>query len=245
MEASELLKKAFRVTKKGTKKKDGSLVSEVDFSSEQIIISAIKNHFPKDGFLSEEAGEIPGGSGWRWIIDPLDGTHNFLAGIPIFGCLIGLEKNEKIILGACSFPALGEFLMAEKGKGAFSDGEKIHVSQQTALMGGIFLSDGKVKQIKNKILADAKNFTTAGCRLRMFGSTPFSFCRIAVGQGLIATNRLGRPWDIAAPALLIEESGGRVTDQYGEPWSIYSNELLATNGLVHAKAFQLFRKTNA
>ena len=105
----------------------------------------------------------------------------------------------------------------------------------------MFCSDGILRKKPKEILGDIERFCGAGCRLRVYGSSPYAFTRVALGQALIATNRLGKPWDIAATALLAEEAGGKVTDEKGDPWSIDSENLLATNGLAHNKALALFK----
>jgi myo-inositol-1(or 4)-monophosphatase len=225
-------------------KSDLDFVSEADKEAEKSIIAEIKMRFPKDGILSEESEETKGATNYRWIIDPLDGTHNFLAGLKEWGTFLALEKEGRMIYGICCFPAIGrppgEILTAEKGKGAFINGKKIEVSKADDLRGQMFCSDGILRKKPKEILGDIEKFCANECRLRVYGSSPYSFTRVALGQALIATNRSGKPWDIAAPALIVEEAGGKVTDEKGNPWSIDSENLIATNGLVHDKALLLF-----
>ena len=219
---------------------DLDLVSEADKKAEKIIVSEIRLHFPKDGILSEESKETESKTRYRWIIDPLDGTHNFLAGFKEFGTLLALEEEGKVILVICHFPLLREYFIAVKGRGAYCNGKKLKVSQVEEFRGQMFCSDGILRKKPKEILGDIERFCGAGCRLRVYGSSPYAFTRVALGQALIATNRLGKPWDIAAAALLVEEAGGKVTDEKGNPWSIDSENLLATNGLVHYQALKLF-----
>ncbi len=219
-------------------------VSEADKEAEKIIIAEIKMHFPKDGILSEESTEVEPEkrTNYRWIVDPLDGTHNFLVGFKEWGVLLALAKRSRIIYGICYFPALGEIFTAEKGKGAFCNGKKIKVSKATDLRGQMFCSDGTLRKKPKEILGDIERFCGAGCRLRVYGSSPYAFTRVALGQALIATNRMGKSWDIAAPALIVEEAGGKITDKEGNPWSVDSENLIVTNGneLVHKQALELF-----
>ncbi len=216
-------------------------VSEADKEANKILISEINLYFPKDGILSEESPETGKKTIYRWIIDPLDGTHNYLVGFKEWGVLLSLEKKGKIIYGICYFPALKEIFIAEKGCGAFLNGEKIKVSDATDLRGQMFYSDGILRKKPREILRDIERFCAVGCRLRVPGSSPYSFTRVALGQAVIATNRFGKPWDIAAPALLVEEAGGKITDEKGNPWSVNSKNLIATNGILHEQALQLFR----
>lgn len=224
-------------------KKDGSLVSNIDLGAEKLFISTIREIFPDDGFLSEESEEVKSKTGFRWIIDPLDGTHNFLSGLPFFGCLIALEHNGVVVFSVCNFPAMREIFVAEKGKGAALNCKKISVSKQGDFQAGMFLSDGNLKRSMAKIFTDMKEFSAAGCRVRILGSAPFAMSRIACGQALVAACYTGTPWDIAAPALLVEEAGGKATDLKGKDWSVYSDSLVATNGSVHGEVLKLFGKT--
>lgn len=217
-------------------------VSEADKAVNKILISEINTYFPKDGILSEESPETKSNTLYRWIVDPLDGTHNFLAGFKEWGVFLALAlaKRGQIIYGICYFPALKEIFVVEKGKGAFCNGKKIKVSDATDLRGQMFCPDGILRKKPKEILGDIERFCGAGCRLRVYGSTPYAFTRVALGQALIATNRMGKAWDIAAPTLLVEEAGGKVTDEKGNPWQIDSENLIATNGLVHEQALKLF-----
>ena len=106
-------------------------VSDADKKANEIIISEIKMHFPKDGILSEESIEVESGkrTNYRWIVDPLDGTHNYLAGFKEWGVLLAIEKRNEVMWGICYFPVLKEIFIAEKGKGEFLNGKKIEVSK--------------------------------------------------------------------------------------------------------------------
>jgi len=219
-------------------------VSEADKAANKILISKISTYFPKDGILSEESPETKSNTLYRWIIDPLDGTHNFLAGFKEWGVLLALKKRSQIIYGICYFPALGEIFTVEKRKGAFLNGEKIKVSDAVDLRGQMFCSDGILRKKPEEILRDIERYCGAGCRLRVYGSSPYAFTRVALGQALIATYRFGKPWDIAAVAFLVEEAGGKITDEEGNPWQIDSENLIATNGLVHEQVLELFNGQN-
>ena len=105
----------------------------------------------------------------------------------------------------------------------------------------MFCSDGILRKKPKEILKDIERFCGVGCRLRVYGSSPYSFTRVAMGQAVVATNRLGKSWDIAAPTLLVEEAGGKVTDEKGNPWRLDSECLIAANGLLHEKSLALLR----
>ncbi len=185
-DASAFLKKKFHAGLIGTQKADGTLVSEADFGSEKRILDVLRKAFPDDAVLSEECGEIAGTSGYRWILDPLDGTHNFLAGIPIFGILLALEKGGKIILSFCVFPMTGEVFVAEKGKGAFLNGKRIHVSPAKTVANTVFLADGNSNVEFNAIMKDIAAFQAKGCKFRMLGEGPFGMTKVALGTAAAA-----------------------------------------------------------
>lgn len=218
------------------------LVSEADKVAEKMLIENIQTNFPADGILAEESGFIKSLSGYSWVIDPLDGTHNFLKGFTQFSTAVALQKDGEVILGICYFPVTGEFFLAEKGGGAFLSGFPIHVSPAANFKGEMFYSDSAVRHKPEEILRDIERFCQAGCRLRVCGSSSFAFTRVAMGQASVTTNRSVKPWDVAASALLVEEAGGTVTDDCGNPWRIDSPNLLATNGILHRQALLLFQK---
>lgn len=230
------------VTRGTPKEHELELVSRADLAAEEEFIYQIRKNFPDDGILSEESAETPSKNGYRWIIDPLDGTHNFLAGLKEWGPLLALEENGVVVLGICYFPKIekevglyggkmGEIFYAEKGKGTSLNGKRIFVSD-AELKGQIFCSDTPMRIAGEKILRDISRFTKAGCRFRAYGSG-YALTRVAIGQAVAAINRTNKIWDIAAPALLVEEAGGLVT--------IDSDGALMTNRVVHFKALKLFR----
>lgn len=247
--ASEYLKNRFGEWVLIEEKAPLDLVSDADKMAEKIIFGIINGFFPEDGVLSEESGMISSNkTGYCWIVDPLNGTHNFLNGFKEWGTLLALTKEGEVVLGVCYFPLLQEFFFAEKGRGAYCNKNKLRVSEARNLRGEFFLSDGILRCKPREILRDIEKFCGAGCRLRVYGSNPFSFLRVAMGQAVVATNRLCKPWDIAAPALFVEEAGGKVTDENGNPWHLdsenlilNSENLIATNGILHEQALLLFK----
>jgi myo-inositol-1(or 4)-monophosphatase len=240
--ASLFLQEQYQKGHIGTEKSDGSLVSEADHGSDKIIIDTLQKSFPEDGLLSEEREEISGTSGYRWILDPLDGTHNFLCGIPLFGILLALEKEGEVILSFCVFPVLQETFIAEKGKGAFCNGVPIRVSSLKSLKGAMFLSDSNSRLEVDTIIGDLRPFLSSGCKFRFLGAGAFGMTRVALGSAHAALTRSEKVWDFAAPALLVEEAGGTVTDLTGKQWNVQSRSLLATNGSFHSEALGLLAR---
>lgn len=231
-DASLFLREHYRIVRTGIEKEDGSLVSEADTGSEQRIMQALGAAFPEDGFISEESPEAAGKSGYRWILDPLDGTHNFLAIIPLFGILLALEKGGEVLFSICCYPVLEETFVAERGAGAFRNGERIRVSTSSSLKGSVFMGDANSDMEFSAIMQDFRPFHGDGCRFRYVGQGAFGLTRVAMGS-ILAASRRGKIWDIAAPCLLVEEAGGTITDLQGRPWDLQPRPLIATNGVVH------------
>ncbi|MEK7598957.1 MAG: inositol monophosphatase [Patescibacteria group bacterium] len=223
-------------------KSAGDMVSEADKTSERILIDCIKSRCPEDGILSEECGKIEGASGYIWILDPLDGTHNFLNKLPHFGVLAALYKEGSAVSGFCYFPALDMYFFTEKNFGSFLNGKRISVCGAKDLKNEMFFSDGVLRKKPKEILGDIENFCSRGCRLRVCGSAPFAFLMVACGNAAVATNRLCKPWDVAAPALIVEEAGGMVSDENGKPWNLEAKNLIATNKILHKQSLDAMFK---
>lgn len=240
-EGAQDVKQMFGVVVSSQEKNYLDFVSKADKGAESIMVSLIGKHFPGDSILSEESGERKGETGFEWIIDPLDGTHNFLAGLWEWGCSLALTSENKILFGVCYFPMYNELFTAKKGEGAFRNAKSIRVSNKKEFKGQMFFCDSAFRLAPEKILRDIKRFSEAGCRLRSTGSFQFNMTRLALGQGVVVTNRAAKPWDIGAVSLIVEEAGGLVTDEKGNPWQINSNNILATNGSVHSEALRIFQ----
>ncbi|MBI4994109.1 inositol monophosphatase [Candidatus Peregrinibacteria bacterium] len=239
-EAGDFLINKFSGKKKWRVKPDNTLVTAIDKQAEKIFLRIIRKHFPSDGILSEEVGEIAGRSEYRWIIDPLDGTHNFIAGLPMYGCLLALEKAGEVIFSLCNFPQLGELFMAEKNKGAFLNNRRLKVSNTKKLEQAILLTGGSINKSRRELISDIGKCARHGLRLRMLGSAPFSFTRVATGDVIIAIIRGGKPWDIAPVVLLVEEAGGTITEMKGRSWRLDTKSLIATNSIIHKEALKIF-----
>lgn len=192
------------------------MVTEVDILSEKIIIDKIKATYPDHAILSEEEGEIKRESEYLWVIDPLDGTNNYLHAFPIFCVSIALKKGEETVLGVVYVPRLDEMFYAIKGEGAFLNGEKIEVARKEFLEQCIlttgFPYDKKISKHNNVNLFN--NLVTEIQGVRRTGSAAFDLCSVACGRidGYWEL-KLGL-WDLAAGALIVEEAGGKVITSY-------------------------------
>jgi myo-inositol-1(or 4)-monophosphatase len=221
-----------------------NLVTEVDKKAEDAIIDVIKSDFPLHFILSEEVGELSTESNYKWIIDPIDGTVNFAHGIPICCISIGVERNGVMIMGVVFNPFMNELFFAERGKGAFLNNKKLHVSKKQDLESACLVTGFPYRWAKIDIdpIPVFEKFIRMGLPVRRLGSAAIDLCWVAAGRfdGFWEYNL--NPWDIAAGYLIIEEAGGRVSNFKGEPYSVYHKETLATNGLIHEQMLSIIGK---
>jgi myo-inositol-1(or 4)-monophosphatase len=226
------------------KGEERNLVSEIDKTSEEKIIRIIKRHYPSHAILAEESGASSTSADYKWVIDPLDGTTNFLHGLPIFCVTIAVEYRGEIVAGVVYDPNLEELFTAEKGSGAFLNGKRMKVSQSTKLIDSLLVTGFPYDIATNpdNAVGHFVNFLMEGQGLRRLGSAALDLSYIAAGRfdGFWEVNL--NPWDMAAGVLFVQEAGGKVTDFSGAPSSIYNKQVLATNGVIHDAMLGVLRK---
>ena len=231
--AGEILEKNFKKSIGISFKKDLSLVSKIDLETEKVIIELIKKRFPSHDILSEEKGGRIGEK-YTWIVDPLDGTTNYLSKFPFFSTSIALLYEKEPILSVNFNPVTKELYFAEKGKGAFLNERKIKVSKTQTLKKAILLfGKGRKKEEFLKFFQALKR-TSRKCRtFRCWGAANLSLCYLASGRidGFIFAG--DNPWDSVAGVLLVKEAGGKVTDFQGRDWQIETKDVVATNKKIH------------
>lgn len=223
-----------------TKKGFTDLVTDIDKKCEEIVIKKISKSFPEDMFLAEESGSAGGEGPRRWIIDPVDGTTNFAHGFPFFCCSIALERDGKIIAGAVYEPSRKELFFAERSKGATLNGDQIKVSKNDTLSraliatGFAYDNEGKLSNIDH-----FRKMLSLSQAVRRAGSAALDLCYVACGR-LDGFWELGlAPWDTAAGALIVEESGGSVTQLSGEKYDIFKKSIAAGNSSIHAELIRV------
>jgi myo-inositol-1(or 4)-monophosphatase len=221
-----------------------NLVSEIDKTSEAKIISIIKRHYPNHAILAEESGASSASADYKWVIDPLDGTTNFLHGLPIFCVTIAIEYKAEIVAGVVYDPNLEELFTAEKGSGAYCNGKRMRVTQTSDLMSSLLVTGFPydIAQNPDNAVGHFVNFLMEGQGLRRLGSAALDLSYIAAGRfdGFWEVNL--NPWDMAAGVLFVHEAGGKVSDFSGVPSSIYNKQVLATNGSIHDAMLQVLKK---
>ncbi|MBM4341206.1 MAG: inositol monophosphatase [Deltaproteobacteria bacterium] len=220
-------------------------VTEVDHLCDETIQKILLQAFPDHEMLTEESPFKKKDSVYRWVIDPIDGTTNYLRGFPCFAVSIALEVESELRIGVIYIPPLDELFYAEKGKGAFLNGKRISVSREPVLNRS-FLSTGfpyDVHEHSDFYLRYFHQFIKRSFAIRRPGSAAVDIAYVAAGRFDGFWEFKLHPWDMAAGILLVTEAGGRVTDFKGGPFSIYAEETLASNGLIHEQMLQVIQET--
>jgi myo-inositol-1(or 4)-monophosphatase len=230
-QAGEILMKGFG-SKGHEIKHDGSYVTKTDLESEKLIIDAIRKAYPDHDILSEEDNDKKSKSDFLWIIDPLDGTHNFIFGIPFFGVIISLVHKDRVVAGAIRTPVFKHTCWAERGCGAFMNGEKISVSRRKG-KNSIFTFESPQLQSDEYFKKQFPVISEMMHDFRYFCASCIDFSYISSGVIDALMSSSLKPWDIAAGCLIVEEAGGKVTDFSGNPWNPWIKQVVASNGLVH------------
>ena len=222
-----------------TLKADQTPVTQADQEAERAIVEILGRAFPEHGFLGEEFG-AKGPQERRWIIDPIDGTRNFVRRIPVWATLIGLEEAGEITAGVVYNPVTDEMHAARRGGGAFLNGERIHVSETRELDKATFLHAGLGIVRKAGWWDGFARLIDGTLSQRGFGDY-LGYALVAAGKAEIYAELDLKPWDLAPCKILVEEAGGRFTDFEGRP-TIYSGTAFASNGWLHDAALALLRR---
>jgi myo-inositol-1(or 4)-monophosphatase len=234
--ASKLLIRDFGEVEKlqVSKKGPGDFVTNSDKRTEKIIINELSLARPDYSFLAEESGPSGKSAEFRWIIDPIDGTTNFLHGVPYFAISIGLEKNKEIICGMIFNPITNEMFYAEKGKGAYLNNSRIRVSSRKNIDECVLLTGGPILSYKNKeiFFKEYESVSRKVAATRKFGSSALDLAYLASGRCDGVWERNLNYWDIAAGIIIVKEAGGTVTDFNGGDKYIEDRNLLATNSKI-------------
>lgn len=223
-------------------KQDESPVTVADREAEQVIRDTISKHFPDDGFLGEEHGEAPSNSGYRWIIDPIDGTRNFVRRIPLWGTLVGLEYQNDQIAGIVGVPALGDLYRALRGDGAYCNDRKIHVNDERDLSKSMILYSSLSWYKQAGRQEDFLRLIDHSQRQLGYGDF-YGFVLVAQGSGDAMIDHGVHVWDVAAIKPLIEEAGGRYSDWNGNP-DIHRTDVIVSNGHLHEEILSILNASS-
>jgi histidinol-phosphatase len=219
------------------RKPDRTFVTVADTAIERVLRERIGDTFPGHGVIGEEYGTDAGGASVRWYVDPIDGTHNYMRGVPVFGTLMGIERDGELQAAVISAPALGERWHAWRGGGAWSTSLRDGATRSITVSGVGEIGEASVLFTSETELGRSgrapglRRLLSSAWRERGFGDF-WGYTLVADGAAEAMFEVGLKPWDAAAPWLLVEEAGGRVTTFDGDrDWT--SDSILATNGLLH------------
>jgi histidinol-phosphatase len=218
-----------------------SPVSFADRGAEAILRDTILGRFPDDGLLGEELGESQGSTGYRWIVDPIDGTRSYVRGIPLWGTLVAVQYKGEVIAGAAVLPVLGHTYRALRGDGAYRGDRPLQVSRVDRLADALTFCASLtsfVKAGRQEVLVELARRTQ---RERAFGNF-YGLALVAEGAGELMVDCGVYPWDIAALQPIVEEAGGRFGDWDGGT-GIDRPDVIASNGRVHEEALRILQGT--
>jgi myo-inositol-1(or 4)-monophosphatase len=240
LDAGVILRAAFgRVD--AQEKGPGDLVTEADCDSQRAIATALLGAFPGHTLLAEENGVVPDTSNpWRWVVDPLDGTINFVHGFPLWCVSIALEHEGRLVVGVVHAPLCEMTYSASAGRGASVNGRPLRASTVEHLSASLITTG-----LPTDFAADAdrqmalmRRFSTGTHSLRRTGTTAWNLAQLASGGCEVYYATSVFPWDVAAGVVLVREAGGKVTNLAGGPFDLYCPAILASNGRVHDQAVE-------
>lgn len=220
------------------------IVTRFDLLSERMILKKLRKKFPGHSILSEETHKKTKGMGYIWVVDPIDGTTNFVMKNPLFSISIGLVKDQLPVFGVVYAPMTDELFMAEKGKGATLNSRRIKVSSNSRISKAFltFCHGSRTASIKRAINL-YKTLKLKSKDFRQLGSAALECAFVAAGRSDAIIIPGVHAWDVAAGAIIVREAGGRVTDFQNRNWTIKSKNILATNDLIHKNLLKRINET--
>jgi histidinol-phosphatase len=235
-EADEVARASFRRDLTIERKPDRTFVTQADTAIERLIRARIADAFPDHGLVGEEYGVEAGDASVRWYIDPIDGTHNFIRGVPLFGTLLAVERDGELQASVMSAPALDERWWAHRGGGAWArnrgvEPRRIRVSEIDGLDDSHLLYGSGRDIIESGLAPGFEDLLRDSWRDRGFGDF-WGYALVAEGAAEAMIEVELKTWDAAAPTVLVEEAGGRVTD-YSGTRDIAAGTIVASNGRLH------------
>jgi fructose-1,6-bisphosphatase/inositol monophosphatase family enzyme len=216
-------------------------VTEVDLLCEELMVNAIRERYPEDAILSEEQGGSVSEGGRTWLLDPVDGTANYMKANPMFCACISVLEGGSVTHAAVAAPRLGDLYHARVGGGAYRETRgretPMHVSDTNTLEYAVAGADLSLRSGKSQD-AGVERVLRGSWQLRALGSAGIRGAWLAAGYLDVSLGTRNTAWDYAPTVLLVSEAGGRATDLSGEPWSLSAEGLIATNGALHDEVLQ-------
>jgi myo-inositol-1(or 4)-monophosphatase len=225
-----------------------NFVSAADHRAEEVLFAELSRVRPGYGFLMEERGEVKGADAThRWIVDPLDGTTNFLHGIPVFAVSIALERDGELVAGLVYNPANHETFTAEKGKGAFLNDKRIRVAARAELAAAVIGTGIPHSGRPNHelFLKELRTIMAASAGVRRMGAAALDLAWTAAGRFDGFWEHGLRPWDVAAGIVILREAGAYVSDRAGKDAMLEDGGIVAGNETIYAKLLKLLKAAGA
>lgn len=246
-----LMENFAKVNKFSVKENQSNIITKTDLMSERNIISLIESRFPDHSIIAEETGLREKKSKYLWIIDPIDGTSNFVSRIPWFGILICVLNNFEPVMAGIYLPFYDLLYFSEKGKGAYRNGQRIFVTKEADLKNILFSYSLDFSKDKSKTEFEGEIIKELVKNVRNLRSTNsvVDFCYTADGRLGGFINQTTKIWDISAPALIVQETGGVITDINGKPINFKVNKsnysrnftIIGSNRIIHRKVLKLIK----
>ena len=218
------------------KKVDLTPVTKADKEAEEIIVNIIKKNFPDHGFQGEEFGISNENAEYVWIIDPIDGTKNFIHGLKFFGTIIGLKHEGRIVLGISNMPAIHELLFASTEESTTLNGKSVRVSGIDKIEES-FVNFNPSNLVDDKFVESIRTIDQKVINMRGFGDTE-GYNLVATGRADVMFEKGPKAWDISAYQIIIKQAGGKYSDFSGNELALGGTSL-ATNGLLHDEMLQI------
>ncbi|MCE9501580.1 MAG: inositol monophosphatase [Leptospira sp.] len=243
-EAAIKLQKDLRTGRAITDSEEKERMLKSDLAIEDILIKNIQKNFPEDLILSEEAGHLPGTGNFRWVIDPVDGSMNFVRGLPLYAISIGIEYRESSVAGIVVLPAFNDVYIAILGEGASKNGVPISVSLTDKLSNAMLITSFPTnrKEVIGELMSELSAFVASGRSIRRTGSVVLDMCWVS--EGLIdgLWEKGIKIWDTSATSVILHEAGGKLTDLNGVAFLSGQSEILASNGHLHKQVLEVLQK---
>jgi histidinol-phosphatase len=237
--AEERIVHYFHNLPKIDKKPDMTPVTKADKEAEEIIVDTIHKHFPNDGFMGEEFGASNQDAEFVWIIDPIDGTKNFIHGLDFFGTVLGLKHQGRIVLGISNMPMTHELLVATDEEKATVNGTSVHVSGVPSLADA-YVTIGSLFNLSDPTyLASVITIEKKAVNMRGYGDV-HGYHLVATGRAEVMFEPITKPWDVSAFQIIIKQAGGKYSDFSGNEFALGPTSL-ATNGILHQEMVKILK----
>lgn len=244
-EAGAFLRDHARQVNGVVQKADKSFVTALDRTSEEMIRKIISASFPLHAILGEEEGQDRVIDDYLWVVDPLDGTHNLINGIPLFAVSVGVIYQNEFVAGAICLPLSGDVYVAELGQGAYKNGERILVSNKLDFASCSLAFDSGFRNFEGPQFDILEALAPHAFNARVFGCSVGNLALLAEGSIDVVVEFDDYPWDNAAGVVIVREAGGCVTDVDGSDFVFEGRRYVASNGLVHGEVMNMIAEVGS